>query len=246
MPLQPEPVFLESSKIGFRHGFFTRDGGVSEGQWSGLNVTSRTGDSNVLVSKNRQIALSALNLDPKKLVFLDKLGHGSKILAASASAAGLDFDGYDVIVTNDTEISIGLSVADCLPIVVADEVNGVIGVIHAGWRGLVDKVVQKTIALMVIDYKCYPAHMTAVIGPGITVKNYQFGIEASEIFDERYINVVDGSPFINLHLLAADQLREAGVGEIDSIDADTFTDERFYSVRREGPNTGRHLAVISL
>lgn len=238
--------YLNSPLIALRHGFFTSSGGVSTGQWSSLNVTTRFGDAADVVAKNRELALDQLNFAPEQLAFLDDLASGSKILDATAAAAGTDFNGYDVIMTAEPSIVIGLSVADCLPIILASEQEAVVAIAHVGWRGLVDQVLAKTVVAMTENHCATPANIKAVIGPGIDVAHYAFGKEAHNLFDERYIQIIDKQPHINLKLLAQDQLAEVGISQIADLNIDSYSDSRFYSARRSGRATGRNLVVVSL
>ena len=238
--------YSTSPKLGLRHGFFTSRGGVSQGEWAGLNATTRFGDTYEAVAANRDIAMRQLNFQPTQLAFLDGLVSGSKILDATSAAAGKDFDGYDAIMTADPQIVIGLAVADCLPIIIASEQEAVVAIAHAGWRGLIEQVIAKTVVAMSEHHRADPAHITAVIGQGIDVAHYEFGEEAYELFDARYIQVFDEKPHIDLKLMAQDQLAEIGVGCVDDLNIDTYTDNRFYSARRSGRATGRNIVLASL
>ncbi len=238
--------YLTSKVIPFRHGFFTRLGGVSKKPFDSLNVTTRVGDSEKNVATNRRRALSALNLDVKNLAFIDEMPHGDKILAVTEAAKGLDFNDYDAIMTNQADIVLGMSVADCAVIVITSEKDSVLGMAHSGWRGTYANIVPKLVEAMVEEYGVEPADLVAAIGPTVTVETYEVGKEVADNFDERYVEKRDGSLYLNLPLAIEDQLVESGVRTVDNVNVDTINDERFYSFRRENGETGRFLVVATL
>lgn len=238
--------YEKSDIISFRHAFFTRHGGVSSGKYSTLNVTTRVGDSLDNVKQNRQRALESLNLDPKDLAFLDEMPHSDKILAVSPAARGLDFNGYDAIMTNSAEVVIGMSVADCPVVMLVSEIDGVIGLAHSGWRGTNALISIKLVEAMNREYGVQPQNIKAVIGPSIKVDSYEVGHDVAIRFNSRYLERSKNVIKLNLQLAITDQLAEAGVRKIDVIDIDTYTDKRFFSYRRDSGDTGRFLVVISL
>ena len=238
--------FLKSDKVAFRHGFFTRYGGVSAKPYDSLNVTTRVGDTAESVLENRKRALAALRLKPENLVFMDDLPHGDRILAVSEQARGLDFDDYDAVMTDQAGVVLGMAVADCAVVLLASEKDGVVGLAHSGWRGTHANVVPKLIEAMVEEYGVDPANLAAVIGPHHTAATYEFGHDLAENFDKRYIVERGDSIYLDLTLAIEDQLVESGVKKIDDFGVNTFTDERFYSYRRENGDTGRFLVLATL
>lgn len=238
--------YLTSKLIPFRHGYFTRRGGVSKKQFASLNVTTRNGDSAENVAENRSRAMSALKLKSENLAFLDDMPHGDRILAVTEAARSLDFDGYDAIMTNEANVVLGMSVADCPVVILASEKAGVVGMAHSGWRGTVANIVPKLIEAMYEVYGVEASALCAAVGPMHRVETYAFGQDARELFDARYIEERDGQLYVDLALAIEDQLVESGVRRIDDLEVNTFTDERFYSYRREQGDTGRFLVVATL
>lgn len=240
-------TYEKGESLALRHAFFTRENGFSANKdYSGLNVTTRVGDDKNNVLANRALALRELNFKTNQLAYLDELAHESRVLDATGAAGGMDFNGYDIIMTADPTVVIGLSVADCLPVILASEEQGVVAIAHAGWRGLKDQVVAKAVEAMAEVHGAKVENIKAIIGPGISLENFEFGDDAVEIFDERYIKMFGSKPHIDLSLMAEDQLAEIGVRQIENLKIDTFEDRRFYSVRHDGSTTGRHLVVVSL
>ena len=238
--------YLSSKIIPFRHGYFTRAGGVSPKPFDSLNITTREGDTAKNVAENRKRALAALKLKPQNLAFLDHLEHSDRILAATSAAKGLDFDGYDAIMTNDAEVVLGIGVADCAIITLASEQDGAIALVHSGWRGTYADVVPKVVEAMAEEYGVDPANLKAVIGPHHTVETYEFGKEVHDYFDDRYIVERDGSLYLDLLLAIEDQLVESGVTNFTNFDVNTYTDDRFFSYRRDNGDTGRFFVVATL
>ena len=246
MPKQDKIEYLHSKKLPYRHGFFMRHGGVSKAPYNSLNVTARVGDSADAVLENRKRALAALKLKPENLAFLDHLEHSDRILAVSEAAKGLDFDGYDAIMTNQADVVLGVSVADCAVVLLASQSDGVVGLAHSGWRGTQANIVPKLIEAMVEEYGVDPANLQAVIGPHHTVDTYEFGPEAKDYFDRRYIVERDGAIYLDVKLVIEDQLVESGVRSVEDFGVNTFEDERFFSYRRENGDTGRFFVVATL
>lgn len=245
--MSEEVSFLTGKNVGLRHGFFTRHGGVSEGAFSSLNATARVGDDPLKIAVNRKRALEALHFKVESLAFLDELPHGEKILSVTSAAKGMDFDGYDAIMTNIADVVIGLSVADCPPVLLAcEQGEPAVALVHAGWRGCKAEVVIKTVEAMEEGFGIDPANIKAVIGPSIQPNSYEVKSDVTKQFDQRYIFTENNKTYLDLQLIITDQLVEGGVTDIEDTAIDTFTDERFYSYRRDQGKTGRHICLASL
>ena len=171
-----------------------------------------------------------------------------------------DFEGYDALITN-LPIAIGVRTADCIPVLLYDPVHRAVGAVHAGWRGTVQRVCQKAIFKMQMLYKSEPSDIVAVIGPGISRKFFQVGAEVVGIFKDngfpidqiyswdgpRQENMLGGH---HIDLFEANRflLLEAGLKEenIHVSGLCTYSDERFFSARREGEQCGRNINSIML
>lgn len=238
--------YLESKKVPVKHGFFTRSGGVSEDRHFGLNVSLRTKDEPAKVYENRKRAAEALGFSYNNFLMLSGLAHDNNVAVVDKSNLGDEIVDCDAIVTSDRDILIGLSIADCLPIVLYSD--KAVGVVHGGWRGLVAGVIEETVGVFISDFEVNANEIVAVVGPGISQESYEFGEEAEKIFDAQYLKRMgkDNLLHVDIKSMARDKLRELGIQEIDEIDVDTFKDERFFSARRDGFYTGRFLAAASL
>ena len=145
------------------------------------------------------------------------------------------------------EGALGISTADCIPVIVYDKANHAAAAIHAGWKGTVKRIVEKAIARMQEVYGTNPADCTAAIGPGISQESFEVGWEVVETFRQegfdmdRYVIEMPNmhgegqKPHIDLKEINRQQLLRCGLtsANIFVSPIDTFTDERFFSARRE-------------
>lgn len=188
--------------------------------------------------------------------------HGIKV--AQVDRLGMtreELEGYDALVTNLPGCAIGVRTADCIPVLLYDPVHRAVGAVHAGWRGTVQRVCQKAIFKMQMLYKSEPSDIMAVIGPGISRKYFQVGAEVVGIFKDngfpidqiyswdgpRQENMLGGH---HIDLFEANRflLLEAGL-KAENIHVSglcTYSDERFFSARREGEQCGRNINSIML
>jgi YfiH family protein len=168
------------------------------------------------------------------VVILDRLPDGEPPVA-------------DAAVTRVAGLVLAVRVADCLPVLLADERGSVIGAAHAGWRGLAAGVLEATIAAMDVD----PARIAAWIGPGIGPRAFEVGDDVRAAFtgrddarDRHFAPLREGKWLADLPGLARERLARAGVAAIDDVALCTYADpQRFFSYRRE-PLAGRMAAYI--
>lgn len=173
-----------------------------------------------------------------------------------------ELEGYDVFVTTLPGVAIGVRTADCVPVLLYDPVKRVVAAVHAGWKGTVLYISQKTVNLMTQKFGCVAADIRAVLGPSIGPESFQVGEEVAEHFknagfpmDEIWFfqGKGDGSPMSGGHhidLWKANRwlLERAGVRpeNIQVCAIDTFRDASFFSARREGYQCGRTINSIML
>lgn len=173
-----------------------------------------------------------------------------------------DLDGYDALVTNLRGIAIGVRTADCVPILLFDPDKAVIAAVHSGWKGTVQRIVQKAIYAMKQNYGVRPETIKAVIGPCIGFDSFQVGEEVVQYFKDQgfpldkiwKFNEGEGeSPMYHGHhidLVGANRwiLKESGVPEenVSVCGIDTYTDSSFFSARRERIDCGRIITAIRL
>lgn len=239
-----------------RHGFFTRDGGVSDGIYGSLNCGFGSKDDPERVRENRARAMAMLDQPPEALISVYQ-SHTPDVVVVEERTHG-DAPVADAMVTRVPGLALGILTADCAPVLFADETAGVIGAAHAGWRGAVGGVVDATIEAME-RLGADRARMVAAIGPCIAQRSYEVGPEFPAPI--LALNAADRDLFspspraghflFDLPGYVTRRLARAGVGTKVRTPCDTCREEgRFFSYRRatlrgEG-DYGRGLSAILL
>ncbi len=254
-------MLIRSSRLSdfprVRHAFFTREGGVSEGVYASLNGGQGSSDVAAHVQENRRRMAEALDTSDGVVVTAFQI-HSPTAVIATKPWARADAPRADAIATNTARLAIGVTVADCGPILLADGDAGVVGAAHAGWRGALDGVLEAVVAKME-ELGAARRNIAAAIGPLIRQESYEVGPEFVARFrdaDERYARFFapskrDGHALFDLPGFIATRLKGAGVGTIDDLGLDTYSDEaRFFSYRRTThrgeSDYGRLIAAIAL
>ncbi len=242
---------------GIRHGFFTREGGVSTGIYSGLNCGLGSSDDPALVQKNRSRVAQDLGVSQHNLVTPYQT-HSPDVAVVDASFDTSNRPQADAMVTQMPGRAIGIVTADCVPVLLHDPTSGTIGALHAGWKGTLSGIVQNTVATMV-QMAGTQAFICAAIGPCIAQQSYEVGPEVLSAFladDTGWANYFVPSDRRDHHRfdlggVVENLLDKAGVARIDRIDHDTYVLEAlYYSYRRATHRTesdyGRQLSAIVL
>lgn len=240
---------------GIAHGFFTREGGVSEGLYAGLNVGLGSKDEPDRIRENRRRVAGWFGEESDRLATLYQI-HSPYVVTVDGPVTG-DRPEADGQVTDRPGIVLGVLTADCGPVLFADAVAGVIGSAHAGWKGAFDGVLENTIAAM----EALGAHrenIVASLGPSISQRNYEVGPEFYDRFVARNPDWArffmpsgkEGHHLFDLPDLTVSRLAGAGV-KAENLDICTYADEdRFFSYRRtthrKEPDYGRQISAIML
>jgi YfiH family protein len=247
---------LLSAIPGLRHAFFTREGGVSDGIYAGLNGGLGSNDDPRNVAENRRRMAAQMGVAPDRFLSVHQT-HSPDAVVASGPWEGASRPRADAIVTRTQGLAIGITAADCGPILLVDPSARVIGAAHAGWKGALTGILESTIEAME-KLGAERSGMVAAIGPMIRQHSYEVGSEFVERFiDAEADNAVFFMPstrerhsMFDLAGFIRMRLENAGVLMIDDIGADTYSDERFYSYRRsvhrKEPDYGRHVHAIAL
>ena len=247
---------LLSAIPGLRHAFFTRDGGVSSGIYAGLNGGLGSNDDPQNVAENRRRMAERMGVTPHHFLSAHQI-HSPDAVIASGPWAGASRPRADAIVTRTEGIAIGVTAADCGPILLADPNARVIGAAHAGWKGALTGILESTVEAME-KLGAERGGTVAAIGPMIRQQSYEVGSEFVERFiDAEADNAVffvpsprEGHAMFDLAGFIRMRLENAGVLMIDDVGADTYSDERFFSYRRsvhrKEPDYGRHVHAIAL
>ena len=238
---------------GVNHGIFTRRGGVSQGQWASLNMSCSTGDAAEAVYENRRRALEALGLQPERACTAWMV-HGCQVRVVQPEdwrvSAANDVRA-DALVTQARGVALTLRFADCVPVMFYDPRKGVIGLAHAGWRGLVAGVLIETMRTMQRVFGSQPRDVIAAVGPSIGPQQFEVGADVAaqiqQAVDVPVVRQVAGRLYTDLWRAAHAQLAALGVDhvEIAGICTASNTDE-WFSYRAERGQTGRFGAIIAL
>ena len=248
------PAIEVPALAGFRHAFFTRQGGVSEGVYAALNGGVGSKDAPETVAENRRRMAAHLGVETLLVPYQI---HSPTCLTITASW-GDERPRCDAQVTALRGVALGVTGADCGMILFADRAANVIGAAHAGWQGAFSGVLEATLAAME-GLGARRAAITAVLGPTIGPQSYETGPEFLARFvaaDPAYAAFFvpsgrEDHAMFDLPGFIGHRLRTAGVGRFEDLALDTYADEvRFFSYRRtthrKEPDYGRLIAAIAL
>ena len=241
---------------GIRHGFFTRQGGVSKGIYGSLNCGLGSGDDAENVRRNRALVAETLGVPHERLLTLYQIHSATAVIVDQRWNS--DVAEADALVTRTPGLAIGALTADCAPVLFCDPEARVIAAAHAGWRGALLGIVEATVASME-ELGAKPERMVAVIGPTISQRAYEVGSDYVERFlaeepeSSSFFMTDDGSgePHFDLAGYVAERLARAGVGSVSDLGLCTYCDEtRLFSYRRSQhhgeEDYGRQISAIVL
>ena len=237
------------------HFVTDRHGGISKDPYFSLNLSFKVNDNVNSVTKNRELLAGNLKLNPEQFLYPDQCHTSNVKLVKSINQEKLAET--DALITNVPGIFICVTTADCVPIILYDPVKHSIGVVHAGWRGLVGSIIIKTIDKMIENFETDPKNLLACIGPSISSKNYQVGNEViNEVvkltrYKKGFIYNEDksGRGYLDLQEFSRFQLINVGLDyhKIEIAGICTYDNNNdFYSARKEGFETGRFASGIML
>ncbi len=242
---------------GIRHGFFTREGGVSGGCYESLNGGIGSRDAAANVAQNRARMAAALGVEPSRFLTAYQV-HSPEVAIAETPWTSETRPHADAIVTRMRALAVGVTTADCGPVLFADPHARVVGAAHAGWRGALSGVIEATVAAME-RLGAARGQIRAAIGPMIRRSNYEVGPDliarfaADDRASSRFFSPAprDGHALFDLGGYVAARLERAGVGHIEDLGHCTYADPaRFFSYRRTThraePDYGRHVNAIAL
>lgn len=230
----------------------TRHGGCSMGNYAAFNINSYCGDDQRHIAENKAALCQLLGIARDRLVMPHQV-HDCVVRRIEGPQQET-IEGVDAVMTNVERLCIGVSTADCIPILLYDPVHRAVGAIHAGWRGTVLRIVQKAVEAMHDAYGTEAADLQAVVGPGISLDSFEVGDEVFEQFETagfemQAISRRDAKWHIDLPACNRIQLQEAGVREehIQMTDICTYQQhEHYFSARRLGIQSGRIYTAIIL
>jgi polyphenol oxidase len=239
-----------------KHFVTGREGGKSSGELGGLNLSFKVEDDPENVKHNRWLLASALDIMEGRLIFPQQT-HSTNVKAINHINYTDNHPDTDALITNVKGLCIAVMSADCVPILLFDPKNKAVGAIHAGWKGTVGKIVEKTLKAMVDHYGTTMSDLVACIGPSICKEVYEVGpevIEQVEIAFGTKEGIVynendEGKGYLDLWQANVLQLKEMGLKQanIEISGFCTFQNhEKFFSARKSGNKGGRFAAGIML
>lgn len=244
-----EPDLVDEVDLapGVRAGFTARRGGVSTGPWAGLDLALHVGDDAAHVLDNRAL-LERWAGAP--VAFADQVhGTGVQVVEGPPASGVRSVGEGDALVTASPDVTLAVLVADCAPVLLADPEAGVVAVAHAGRAGLVAGVLEAVVAAMQAQ-GARPARLRAVVGPCIAGRSYEVPAalrdEVEAAVPGTWACTSWGTPAVDLAAGAYQVLLRLGVGSVQVVPRDTFTDPLLFSHRRDGPVTGRFAGVVRL
>ena len=237
------PVPISSGKTGKANwSFFGRQGGVSKKPFDSLNVADHVKDNQANVLKNREILAEHLGLP---LVYIQAT-HSPNVVNVQSEFPEVHVD-TDALVTRETNLGLVIMSADCAPIVLFDPIAQVVGVVHAGWQGMLVGVVANAVEGM-FDLGAEPENLKAIIGPTISAQNF---LATQERFDEvkdiepvAAVKLANGQLAVDIRKGVKHQLAQFQIKTTD-LNICTYDTPELFSFRRD-PETGRNATVVWL
>lgn len=236
----------------------TRHGGVSTGNHGEFNINEYCGDTPEHTAANRKALAATLSL-PESRIVMPHQTHGTsqriignEFFSLPGNIQKMQLEDVDCILTNVPGICVGVSTADCIPVLLHDAAHNAVAAVHAGWRGTAKSVVTRAVSKMHTAFHTCPEELTAIIGPGISQKNFEVGDEVYDAFAEArmpmpYIAQHLEKWHIDLPLCNKMQLMAAGVKEENILMSGICTYDNtadYFSARRLGTKSGRIFSGI--
>lgn len=243
---------LDENVVAFstrRHGL-----GVSKGNYASLNINPFCGDNLENIEKNRALLGASLGISESMLVVPHQV-HDKRVevihldfLSLTDAERAKRLEGVDALLTDVKGLCIGVSTADCVPILLYDNEVGAVGAVHAGWRGTVKRIAEASVRQMVSELGSDPKNIKAIVGPSISKAAFEVGDEVYEAFSNEGFPMSEISCRINnrwhIDLWECNRLQLLSLGLQDQTifisGICTYSNpDDFFSARRLGINSGR-------
>ena len=238
-----------------RHGFFNSNGGKSKNIYKSLNCGPGSKDLQSNVKKNLEIVKKKINKSAKEIFLLHQI-HSNKFVYVNDKYKSKTKPEADAIITNQRNLPIAVLTADCVPILVYDRKKKMIAAIHAGWRGAYIGIIDKVIKFM-FKKGCLAKDITAIIGPSISVENYEVkeGFKKKFIKKDKknlkYFKTDNNKLYFDLTKYVHSLLLNNKIKNVETLKIDTFNvKNNFFSARRslglKHNDYGRNISIIML
>lgn len=239
----------------------TRHGGCSKGNYGEFNVNAYCGDKAENIESNRIALCKELGIEQDCLIMPHQV-HGTEVLNVNEdflrrgqSERKEILEGKDALITQMRNVCIAISTADCVPVILYASEHKIAAAIHAGWRGTLQRIVEKTTDVLISNFSVTAAEIKAVIGPSISLKAFEVGNEVYEAFEKESFPMdeiatkINGKWHIDLWKANKLQLNKLNIND-DNISISgicTYDNaDNFFSARRLGIDSGRVLSGIIL
>ena len=244
------------SKIkNLKHGFFNSKGGISKNIYKSLNCGPGSKDKSSNVRKNLELVRKKIKRTAKDIFLLNQI-HSNKFIYIDEKYQFKSKPKVDAVVTNQKNLPIAVLTADCVPILICDHQKKIIAAIHAGWKGAYKGIVDRVIKFM-IKKGSEPQNITAVIGPSISIDNYEVQNDFKKKFlkkDRRnkiFFRIKRKKLYFDLSNYVKSMLLKNKIKKIEKIKIDTFDfRNKFFSARRalslKHADYGRNISIIML
>jgi len=244
------------SKIkNLKHYFFNSKGGISKNIYKSLNCGPGSRDKPSYVKKNLEIVRKKIKRSARDIFLLNQI-HSNKFIYVDEKYQFKSKPKVDAVITNQKNLPIAILTADCVPILICDSQKKIIAAIHAGWKGAYKGIVDKVIKFM-IKKGSKPKNITAVIGPSISIDNYEVQNDFKNKFlkkDRRnkiFFRIKRKKLYFDLSNYVKSILLKNKLKKIEKIKIDTFDfRNKFFSARRalslKHDDYGRNISIIML
>lgn len=213
--------------------------------YAGFNVCGYTGDTPEHVDDCVKYMSKIFGIKPEHII-IPRQVHGTEVaVVESVPADAARLEGIDAVVTTVRGLMVGVSTADCIPVLLFDEQAGIVAAAHAGWRGAVAGVVERTVDTM---RSLGAADIKGIIGTGICCRCFEVGPEVSERFPVEFVSDTYGSkPHVDLPGYIASVIEKCNVDIIGRHSSCTrCMPQRYFSARALGIKSGRNYTFVML
>lgn len=221
-----------------------RDNYHADRQIKGFNLGLNTPEDVEVINQNREMLAKLIGGSADDLCYMKQV-HGTSVGYAHEGGFQGQMDG---LCTDMPGLALCIQVADCAAVLLADEMNGIIGAAHAGWRGAVNGILENTIKRMTV-LGAEASFIKAWLSPCISLSSFEVGPEVAEQFPERFVEWDRfEKPHVDLPSYIGWNLTELGLNRKNIVTdgSCTMKDQKYYSYRREGSSSGRMMGVIKI
>ncbi|MFL2882909.1 MAG: peptidoglycan editing factor PgeF [Pelagibacteraceae bacterium] len=238
-----------------RHCFFSRKNGFSNDIYKSLNCGLGSNDKKENILKNLDFVSKSMNVKKDNLILMNQT-HSKNVILLDERNIKNNRLNSDALITKLNNVAIAVLTADCVPIILYDELNKVIGCIHAGWKGASSGIIENTVKMF--EKISVKTKIIAAVGPCIGNKSYEVGLDfyknflsSSEKNKVFFKNIPKNRFLFDIRAYVNEKLKNCGINNVDNIEYDTFKDnENFFSYRRskklDQPDYGRCISTICL